>query len=128
MLFPLISSKDLDRLTARLFRNLECTPVWAVLDQEGNTEHAELRWRDYRLSLNLVRAPYDGFGPAVQALQVADKETVDSYHTRCVGDGASIVQGPEQSPVAYSFTVADPDGNHWWIHAETGLLNELRSP
>ena len=40
--------------------------------------------------------------------------------------GASIIQGPEESVVAYSFTAVDPDGNQWWVNAETGFLDQLR--
>ncbi|MFT5102109.1 MAG: hypothetical protein ACI9HY_004245, partial [Planctomycetaceae bacterium] len=29
-------------------------------------------------------------------------------------------------PVAFSFTATDPDGNQWWVNAETGFLDRLR--
>ena len=31
-----------------------------------------------------------------------------------------------ESRVALSFTVADLDGNEWWVNAETGFLDRLR--
>ena len=42
------------------------------------------------------------------------------------GLGANISQGLEESVVAYSFTATDPDGNEWWVNAETGMLDQLR--
>ncbi len=41
--------------------------------------------------------------------------------------GADITQGPEETRIAYSFTATDPDGNHWWVNAETGFLDRLRA-
>ena len=45
----------------------------------------------------------------------------------CERTGAEIVQGPEESRVAYSFTAVDPEGNQWWVNAETGMLDQLRA-
>lgn len=53
-------------------------------------------------------------------------EVIDAILKRAREAGARISQGPERSRVAYSFTAVDPDGNQWWVNAETGFLDTLR--
>ena len=61
------------------------------------------------------------------ALRVDNRDRVTATHARAQAAGATISQGPEESRVAYSFTAVDPDGNQWWVHAETGFLDQLRA-
>ena len=65
-------------------------------------------------------------GPSGISLRIDDKATVDRVYERARAAGAEITQGPEDSPIAYSFTAVDPDGNQWWVNAETGFLDKLR--
>ena len=66
-------------------------------------------------------------GPRGISLRVDDRQFVEKTYEKAKAAGANITQGPEESRVAYSFTATDPDGNQWWVKAETGLLDELRS-
>ena len=65
-------------------------------------------------------------GPSGLSLRVDDRAVVDSVYARAKAGGADIVQDLQESRVAYGFTVLDPDGNQWWVNAETGFLDELR--
>ena len=56
------------------------------------------------------------------------RDEVDALFARATGAGAHMARELEESVVAYSFTACDPDGNQWWVHAETGFLDELRGP
>jgi len=65
-------------------------------------------------------------GPSGISLRVDDPKEVDRIHERASAAGANVTQDLEMSPVAYSFTATDPDGNQWWVNAETGFLDKLR--
>ena len=66
-------------------------------------------------------------GPAGISLRIDEREEVDRIHRQAVAAGAKVTQGPEDSRIAYSFTAEDPDGNQWWINAESGFLDGLRT-
>ena len=76
--------------------------------------------------VNVRTAASRNMGPAGISLRIDDRDQVDAIHARARQAGARIVQGPEESRVAYSFTAVDPDGNQWWVNAETGFLDGLR--
>ena len=124
--FPLVWSRDVRALCEWATRSLGLELVWQVPPGDGEWEHAELRWAAGIVSVNYVRDGHEGMGPAGIAVRQGDRAAVDACHARAVGAGAKIVRGPEESLVSYSFTAEDPDGNQWWIHVETGALDELR--
>ena len=65
-------------------------------------------------------------GPAGIALRMDDRARIDQAFETASANGAHILQPPGESTVSYSFTVVDPDGNQWWVNAETGFLDRLR--
>ncbi len=62
-----------------------------------------------------------GLGP-----RLGDNDRVSARYQQAVALGADVRMALTQSKVALSFTLADPDGNEWWINAETGFLDQLR--
>ncbi|MEM7000281.1 MAG: VOC family protein [Pseudomonadota bacterium] len=124
--YPLLWSDDVGVIADWLVRCLGFTEVWRSPDAKQSVEHAELAWQNGRVSINVKSAQYAGAGPAGIAVRVAENAEVDRLFALATGQGAEIVQNLLDSPVAYSFTAADPDGNSWWVHAETGFLDQLR--
>ncbi len=128
--FPLLWSDDPGAIADWAVAILGLSESWRATGDNGITEHVELHWHPDmgggKISLNIKRDPYTAFGPSGISLRIDDRTTVVALHERAVAAGASIVQGPEESRIAYSFTTIDPDGNHWWVNAETGLLDQLR--
>lgn len=130
---PLLWSKDVGRLLAWATATLGLVESWRAEDEQGSVEHAELLWRPdatqagNRITISWSREQYAAMGPSGIALRVAAASDVDEVHALALKQGVEIIQGPEESPVAYSFTARDPDGNQWWVNAETGLLDDLRA-
>lgn len=125
--FPLIWSSDVAAIADWAVRTLALTETWRANGESGAAEHSELAWPGGRISVNVAKDTTESMGPAGIALRVDDRNRVDEVHAQAVAAGAEIVQGPEESRVAYSFTAVDPDGNQWWVNAETGFLDELRA-
>ena len=104
---------------------LGLTESWRAPPEGAPAEHAEVHWFGKgKVSINIDRG--DNAGPSGISLRVDDRDQVDAIHQRAVAAGANITQGPEDSRVSYSFTATDPDGNQWWVNAETGFLDQLR--
>ena len=125
--YPLLWSEDVDQIVSWAQDSLGLTKIWSAADASGRTEHAELHWPGGRISVNIRQEQYRDMGPSGIALRVDDREAVDAALARAEAAGVEIVQGPQETSVAYSFTALDPDGNQWWVNAETGMLDRLRS-
>lgn len=126
--YALLWSDDVAVISRWAQSALGFTEQWSV-GTDNQFEHAELTGFDSTVSIN-VRSDsrQQAMGPAGIALPVDSDAAVDALYRQATAAGAEIVQGPEHSPVAYSFTAVDPDGNQWWVHAETGMLDTLRQP
>jgi uncharacterized glyoxalase superfamily protein PhnB len=122
--FPLLWSKDVAGLADWAVESLGLAESWRA-SGESAVEHAELQWISGKVSINLDRG--DNMGPSGISLRVDSRDAVDETLSRAQAAGANISQGPEDSRIAYSFTATDPDGNQWWVNAETGFLDELRA-
>ena len=126
--YPLLWSANVAAIADWAVATLGLTEAWrAGGGDSGAVEHAELAWSGGRVSINVKTDATRNTGPSGIALRIDDRNRVDELHARAVAGGAEITQGPEESRVAYSFTTLDPDGNQWWINAETGFLDELRA-
>ena len=125
--YPLIWSPDVAALSDWAVKTLGLRELWRNAKEDGSVDHAELEWHGGRVSLNELRDGAESSGPSGIALCLDEVVQVDAVHERAVAAGAKIVQGPEKSRVAYSFTAVDPDGNQWWVNAETGFLDQLRN-
>lgn len=131
---PLLWSTDVGKILDWATRTLGLVESWrADGDGEAATvEHGELLWQPNqtstgnRITISWSRDTYTAMGPSGISLRVDERAEIDRIHARAVSQSADIIQGPEESPVAYSFTARDPDGNQWWVNAETGFLDELR--
>lgn len=124
--YPLLWSADVAAIVDWAELSLGLTTSWRSANDSGVVEHAELTWPGGRVSVNINRDQFPVTGPAGIALRLDDRAAIDACHAKAVAAGAEIMQGPEDSPVAYGFTALDPDGNQWWVNAETGFLDSLR--
>jgi len=124
--FPLIWADDVGRIADWAVETLGLTESWRAAEDSGVVEHAELSWPGGRISLNIRHDSNRHMGPAGISLRIDDPERVKAVYAGAVRAGASIIQGPETTRIAYSFTAVDPEGNQWWVNAETGFLDELR--
>lgn len=122
--FPLLWTKDVGALADWAVDTLGMEESWRASGEAGRVEHAELHWRGGKVSINIDTGM--GMGPSGMSLRVDNRQVVHDMYARAKAAGAKVTQGPEASRVAYSFTAEDPDGNHWWVNAETGFLDELR--
>ena len=124
--FPLVCADDVGRIADWAVETLGLTESWRAAEDSGVVEHAELTWHGRRISLNIRHGSNQHMGPAGISLRIDDPERVKAVYTRAVRAGASIIQGPETTRIAYSFTAVDPERNQWWVNAETGFLDQLR--
>lgn len=124
--YPMLWSTDVERIVDWAVSALELVEAWRAPGEGRGLEHAELLWPGGRISINQMQDAYRSMGPCGIALRVDDRQRVDEVYRSAIAANAEIVQGPEESRVAYSFTARDPDGNLWWVNAETGFLDGLR--
>lgn len=122
--YPLIWTKDVAGLGDWATATLGIEESWRAPGDDGTIEHLELHWKGSKVSINIDTGK--GMGPSGISIRVDTREMVDQIHERAVVAGANISQGLQESVVAYSFTATDPDGNEWWVNAETGMLDQLR--
>ena len=123
--FPLVPSSDVGGLADWLVRTLGLKESWR--HAEGDfTEHAEVIWPGGRVSINRLK-PGESTGHAQVALRVDDRSAVETLFERAQQAGAEFQVPLAETPVAYSFTARDPEGNLWWVSAETGFLDKLRT-
>ncbi|MCR9095298.1 MAG: VOC family protein [bacterium] len=125
--YPLIWSNDVAAILDWAATALGLEEIWRDPSDGAPVEHGELEWHGGRISVNVRPPPWAEAGPSGIALHLTTRAQVDQVHARAVDAGAQIIQGPEESFVAYGFTALDPDGNQWWIHSETGNLDALRN-
>lgn len=124
--YPLVWAEDVGKIARWAVASLGLTECWRSPEGSGQVEHAELVWPGGRISLNVKRESSRKMGPAGIALRIDDRDRVQAIHEMAIAAGAEIAQGLEESRVAYSFTAVDPEGNQWWVNAETGFLDQLR--
>ncbi len=124
--FPLVFADDVGRIADWAVERLGLTESWRAVEDSGVVEHAELSWPGGRISLNIRHDSNQHMGPAGISLRIDDPQQVKAVYARAVTAGASIIQGPETTRIAYSFTAVDPERNQWWVNAETGFLDQLR--
>ena len=125
--FPLLWVEDPAAIADWAVATLGLTEAWRAANDDGGVEHVEVLWPGGRISINVKRDDMPASGPAGISLRIDDPSVVDQVHARARKAGAEIIQGPEESRVAYSFTALDPAGNQWWVNAETGMLDTLRA-
>ncbi len=126
-LFPLLFSSDVEAIVDWATEALGLLESWRAPGADGRLEHAELHWGIGKVSINIRGADEHPAGPSSLSLRIDDRAAVDRLHDQAVAAGARITQPLMESPVAYSFTAMDPDGNEWWVNAETGMLDTLRA-
>ena len=126
-IFPLLWSDDVEAIVDWAVKSLELVESWRAPGKDGRLEHAELHWPGGRISVNVKGSQHAEMGPSGISLRIDDRKRVDELYARARGAGAEIVQELAESRIAYSFTAVDPDGNQWWVNAETGFLDELRT-
>lgn len=125
--YPLIWSDDVGAVVDWAIAVLGLTESWRAAGDDGRLEHAELLWPGGRISINVRADAHQGMGPSGISLRVDDRAEVAAIYERACAAGAEIPQSLLESRVAYSFTTLDPDGNQWWVNAETGFLDTLRA-
>ena len=99
---------------------------WRASYDDGAVEHVELRWAKSRISINATREGQQITGKTSLGLRLDDAASVKALYQQAIQFGAEIRMALTESKVALSFTLADPDGNEWWVNAETGFLDQLR--
>lgn len=95
-----------------------------VPDDTGDITHAELRWTEGGAVMLGSTKHREGvhaqMRPGVASVYVVS-DRVDEIHERCRAAGADIVSGLEDTDYgSHTFTVADPEGNHWTIGTYRG--------
>lgn len=123
--YPLIPSDDVGGLADWLVEKLGLAESWRHAEGD-KVEHAELIWPGGRVSINRTK-PGEVVGHAQIALRVDDRSSVDATFARAKAAGAEFQLELTETQVAYSFTARDPEGNQWWVSAETGFLDKLRT-
>lgn len=123
--FPLIWTKDVAVIADWATTHLGLTESWRAPSETGEIEHAELHWYGGKVSIN-IKSDFDS-GPAGISLRIDDRAVVKEIYDHAISLNTQISQALAESRVAYSFTAIDPDGNQWWVNAETGFLDELRA-
>ena len=125
--YPLLWSEDPAAIADWAVGVLGVHEVWRADDgQGGQIEHVELTWGGSKISINIKTDSYADTGPSGVALAADDRQLVQAAHERAVAAGAVITQPLVETRVAYGFTALDPDRNQWWVHVETGFLDQLR--
>ena len=124
--YPLLWSDDVEAVVDWAATVLGLAESWRAAGDDGRLEHAELLWPGGRISINVRADAYRGMGPSGISLRVDDRAQVEALYERARAAGAEISQRFAESRVAHSFTALDPDGNQWWVNAETGFLDTLR--
>ncbi len=123
--FPIIWTDDVEGIVDWCVNALGMTESWRAPGTEG-LEHAEVLWPGGRVSINIRTESTRQMGPSGISLRVDDRDRVAAIHAQAVRAGSEILMSLTESAIAYSFTALDPDGNQWWVNAETGFLDELR--
>ena len=118
---PLLATRDPQPLLSFFSKTLDVEAHWKHEDGDGRLVHAEVLWGSDRISIAAGEPRRCSLG-----LEVEDEATVERLFERAVSASAHIEMGLTHSKVAYSFTIQDADGNQYWIHAETGYLDQLR--
>ena len=106
---------------------LGCKESWRAPGEDDRFEHVELHWGESKISINRIDDRSKAVGPASIGLRIDDRAQVEAIYANAQAAGANIKQPLAESRIAYGFTVADPAGNDWWVHAENGFLDTLRA-
>lgn len=124
--FPILWSNDVAKLIEWAVTVLGLQEDWRAANDAGVVEHAELTWPGGKVSVNIKADDYANMGPSGVGLRMPSNADVTRKHQLATDADAQFLQPLMETPVAYSFTALDPDGNQWWVHAETGMLDQLR--
>lgn len=108
-------------------KHLGLRESWRASNDDGAVEHIELGWAQSRISINATREGQETTGKTSLGLRLDDDDNVRALYQQAIAFGAEIRMELTESPVALSFTLADPDGNEWWVNSETGFLDQLRA-
>lgn len=122
----LLNSDDPAALADWATKHLNLDESWRAANENGAVEHVELRWGQSRISINATREGQHITGKTSLGLRVDDEAVVRSLYQQVLDKDAELRMELTESRVALSFTVADLDGNEWWVNAETGFLDRLR--
>ena len=122
--FPLLSTKDVGAIADWAVNTLGLTESWRA-EEDGIVEHAELHWVNGKVSINVENGSRSGVMGV--GLRLGSQSSVEAVYQRAKDNGCVFSRELAEGVVAYSFTALDPDGNEWWIHMETGVLDQLRA-
>lgn len=122
--FPLLSTKDVGAIADWAVNTLGLTESWRA-EEDGIVEHAELHWVNGKVSINVENGSRSGVMGV--GLRLGSRSSVEAVYQRAKDNGCVFSRELAESVIAYSFTALDPDGNEWWIHMETGVLDQLRA-
>ena len=123
--YALVFVDDVDLITDWAVAQLGMTENWRAPGDSGVTEHSEVLWGKSRVSINIKRANNEAFSLSSVAVSVNSDAEVDRIYQHMRGNDVAAPE-PATSTVAYGFTVQDPLGNEWWVHNETGFLDQFR--
>ena len=122
--FPLLSTKNVGVICDWAVNTLGLTESWRA-EENGVVEHAELHWLNGKVSVNIENGERQGTMGV--GLRLGSRESVERVYQQAQQTGCTFSRELAESVIAYSFTALDPDGNEWWVHMETGVLDQLRS-
>jgi uncharacterized glyoxalase superfamily protein PhnB len=122
--FPLLSTKDVGAIADWAVNTLGLTESWRA-EEDGIVEHAELHWVNGKVSINVENGSRSGVMGV--GLRLGSQSSVEAVYQRAKDNGCVFSRELAEGVIAYSFTALDPDGNEWWIHMETGVLDQLRA-
>ena len=125
--FPLLWSEDVGAIADWAVATLGLHESWRAEGASGHVEHAELHWPGGKVSINVQAQQYSGMGPSGISLRIDDRTRVDAIYAQAQAAGANILVPLANSTISYSFTALDPDGNQWWVNAENGFLDQIRT-
>lgn len=125
--FPLLWSDDVGKIADWAVATLSLYESWRAEGESGSVEHAELHWANSKVSINIRTQQYANMGPSGISLRVDDRARVDALYAQAQAVDADILVPLADSTISYSFTARDPDGNQWWVNAENGFLDKIKT-
>lgn len=121
--YPLLSTQDVGAISDWAVKTLKLKESWRA-DENGVVEHAELHWVNGRVSINIETSQRQGTMGV--ALRLGSRDSVEQLYQHAKKQGCQFSRELAENVIAFGFTAVDPDGNEWWVHMETGLLDQLR--
>jgi uncharacterized glyoxalase superfamily protein PhnB len=113
---PYLLVEGAARLMEFLKATFDAEDVGSMPTPEGKIGHAEMRIGDTIVML-ADASTAEGISGPMPATVVAYVEDADKVYQRALGAGAMSIREPQDMFYGdRSAGVADPFGNHWWIH------------